>query len=160
MHRFIMSTVIASLVSTAPSAAQSHGQKAEDSAFAALQHRGHAVMGVDQYTSAHRFEPLADGGRIELQREVGDSLGVRQIRRHLRGIAEAFKLGDFQAPGSVHQKKVPGTEVMNRKRERISYTFRELPLGGEVRLSSRDPEAVQAIHEFLAFQRREHRVDP
>jgi len=49
---------------------------ARDSAFAAMQARGKHVMGVDQYTSAHRFDSLADGGRIVLRRDVADSAGV------------------------------------------------------------------------------------
>ncbi|MGH7129185.1 MAG: hypothetical protein ACREIV_11505, partial [Planctomycetaceae bacterium] len=43
---------------------------AADSTFADLQSRGHAAMGVDQYTSTHFFQPLPDGGRIELQRDA------------------------------------------------------------------------------------------
>ena len=34
---------------------------AADSAFAGVQARGHDAMGVDHYTSTHRFEPLSDG---------------------------------------------------------------------------------------------------
>jgi hypothetical protein len=33
-----------------------------DTAYAAVQARGAMVMGVDQYTSHHAFEELADGG--------------------------------------------------------------------------------------------------
>ena len=124
--------------------------------FDALQRRGDAVMGVDQYTSAHRFEPLSDGGRIELQREVDDSAGVVQIRRHLRGIAQAFASGQFDQPMLVHARDVPGTAVMAERRSVITYAYRDLPRGGEVRISSRDSIAIVAIHEFLAFQRSEH----
>jgi hypothetical protein len=42
---------------------------AQDSSFAAMQRRGKIAMCVDPYTSAHRFDDLADGGRIELQRD-------------------------------------------------------------------------------------------
>ena len=44
-----------------------------DSGFAGVQARGEVAMGVNQYTSSHVFEPLADGGRIELQRNANDS---------------------------------------------------------------------------------------
>jgi len=124
--------------------------------FDALQRRGEAVMGVDQYTSAHRFEPLSDGGRIELQREVDDSAGVVEIRGHLRGIAQAFAAGQFDEPMLVHARDVPGTAVMAERRSVITYAYRDLPRGGEVRISSRDSIAIVAIHEFLAFQRSEH----
>ncbi len=130
-----------------------------DSAYAALQRRGSSpmAMGVDQYTSAHRFDDLPDGGRIELQREVEDPAGVERIREHLRHIAAAFAAGDFRIPAFVHDRAdVPGTDVMTAKRAAIRYEFETLPRGAAVRISTSDPEAVQAIHRFLAFQRGDH----
>jgi len=38
----------------------------------------------------------------------------------------------------------------------ITYTVRDLPHGAELRISTKDPAVVTAIHEFLAFQRHEH----
>jgi hypothetical protein len=129
-----------------------------DTSFAASQARGadQRGMGVDQYTSAHRFDALADGGRIELLREVGDSAGIVQIRRHLREIATAFAAGDFGTPGFVHMQQVPGTEVMAARRAAITYVERDLPRGGEGRITTHDPAALKAIHEFIAFQRGGH----
>jgi hypothetical protein len=130
-----------------------------DSAFAAVQARGAEVMGVDQYTSAHVFEDLPDGGRIVLERkDASDSAGVGTIRAHMRTIADAFGRGDFAAPGMVHMTKVPGTDVMAAKRDVISYTVADRPAGAEVRLTTRDTAAVRAIHDFLAFQRMDHRA--
>src|SRR5206468_7304139 len=51
-----------------------------DSAFAAMQARGQAVMGVDQYASAHVFEDLGDGGRIVLDADnPSDAAGIGAI---------------------------------------------------------------------------------
>lgn len=113
-------------------------------------------MGVDQYSSTHIFEPLADGGRIELQRDQPDSAGTDQIRQHMRRIAAAFGAGDFSLPGFVHARDVPGTAVMAAKRQVITYSVEALPRGAAVRLWSTDTAAVRAIHEFLAFQRHDH----
>jgi hypothetical protein len=44
------------------------------------------------------------------------------------------------------------------ERSVITYTYGELPRGGEVRIVSKDPDAIAAIHEFLAFQRHDHRA--
>ncbi len=132
------------------------GDTAEDSAFRAMQARGRAAMGVDQYTSAHIFEPLPDGGRIVLQRSVSDSAGAEAIRAHMREIALAFSRGDFSIPGFVHAQAVPGTDVMRARRAVISYEPHALPRGAEVRIRSSDSIAVAAIHDFLAFQRMEH----
>jgi hypothetical protein len=130
-----------------------------DSAFAALQQRGETAMGVNQYTSQHVFEPLPDGGRIVLQRKESDSVGQATIRAHMREISTAFRNGDFALPGFVHATgDVPGTAVMRRLKAEISYTPRDLPGGAEVVIASRNPEAVSAIHDFLAFQRMDHRA--
>jgi hypothetical protein len=129
---------------------------ASDSSFAAMQERGKMAMGVDQYTSAHRFDVLSDGGRIELQRGTDDSVGIRQIRAHLRLIQHAFEAGDFSTPEFVHMRAMPGTEVMTKKRDVIAYVYHDLPRGGEVRMTTRDPEALAAIHEFLRAQRGAH----
>jgi hypothetical protein len=131
-----------------------------DSAFARMQSRGQQVMGVDQYTSRHRFESLPDGGRIELQRTVADSAGADRIRRHLAEEAAAFRRGDFADPAAVHQTEVPGTRVMAVRRDAIRYEVSDLPLGAQIRIVSTDREAIAAVHAFLAFQRQEHRTEP
>ena len=152
--------VFALFVCAAPLAAQQHdpAHAHSDSAYAAMQSRGQGVMGVDQYTSRHVFEPLPDGGRIALQREVDDTAGALQIRRHLSEVAAAFARGDFSAPFLVHAQDVPGVPVMAAKRGAIRYTVRPLPRGGEIAITTRDTAAVTAVHQFLAFQRREHRA--
>jgi hypothetical protein len=129
----------------------------DDSAFALVQARGHTAMGVDQYTSFHRFEPLPDGGRITLQRNQDDSAGTAQIRAHMRKIAAAFRAGDFTLPGFVHNQEVPGTAIMAARRSRITYTADTVPRGGSVRIRSDDSGAIVAVHQFLSFQRRDHR---
>jgi hypothetical protein len=145
-------------VGVAQSTHNHHGRGESDTAFASMQERGKAAMGVDQYTSAHQFEDLADGGRIELQRDSSDHAGVAEIRAHLQRIAKAFAAGNFNVPGFVHAGEVPGTSVMRERRSRVNYRFSPLPGGGEVRIRTADPTARRAVHEFLAFQRREHRV--
>jgi hypothetical protein len=127
-----------------------------DSGFAGVQQRGGVAMGVDQYTSSHIFEPLPDGGRIELQRDTDDSVGVGQIRRHMQEIAANFSKGDFRLPGFVHAQTVPGTAAMAQRPAAIRYTVETLPRGAALRLQSEDSVAIKAIHEFLAFQRRDH----
>ena len=129
-----------------------------DSAFAAVQERGAVAMGVDQYTSAHVFEPLPDGGRIVLQRDSVDPAGTATIRAHMADIADRFTRGDFSLPGFVHAQEVPGTVVMAAQRALIRYRADTLPRGGEVRIRTDDPAALAAVHQFLAFQAQDHRA--
>ena len=130
-----------------------------DTAFAAVQSRGAAVMGVDQNTSAHVFETLPDGGRIALQTDSVDAVGEATIRAHMRDIAQRFAKGDFTLPGMVHaMPSVPGTAAMTARRAGIRYVVEPLPRGAQVRIITRDAEAIKAVHAFLAFQRMDHRA--
>jgi hypothetical protein len=131
-------------------------QTPPDTGYAALQQRGTMVMGVDQYTSTHRFDDLPDGGRIVLTRSARDTAGVRAIRAHLAEITRAFAAGDFGHTMLVHQRTMPGTEIMQQRRGVISYRMDTLPGGGAVRITTSDALAVRAIHEFLAAQRGDH----
>lgn len=130
-----------------------------DTGFAAMQTRGRATMGVDQYASTHRFDTLPDGGRIELQSDRPDSVAINAIRQHLQTVAQAFQAGDFSAPAFVHRQPVPGSDVMAAKRAVIRYRFSALARGGEVRIVTSDTAALQAIHEFLSFQRDAHHAE-
>jgi len=149
MTRFSLIPLL--MFAAAPLAAQS-----ADTSYAAMQARGKMAMGVDQNASKHVFDDLADGGRIELQADSADSTAITAIRAHLETVASAFKNGDFTTPAFVHSGTVPGTDVLAAKRSAITYQFAPLPRGGEIRITTRDPEALHAIHQFLAYQRREH----
>ena len=74
-------------------------------------------------------------------------------------IRARFARGDFTLPGVVHaMAEVPGTRVMTARKRHIRYRMNELPRGGEVRIVTTDAEALAAVHEFLAFQRMDHRA--
>jgi hypothetical protein len=131
----------------------------KDSAFAAVQERGKSVMGVDQYTSKHVFEDLPDGGRIVLDRDdASDTAAIGTIRQHMRDVLKDFENGDFSKPFSVHAMKVPGTDVMRANAAKISYLVADRPRGAELRISTTDSAALDAVRKFLAFQRQDHRA--
>lgn len=151
-------TIIAVMLAAIACGRPNAPEQSADTTFAAMQMRGAAAMGVDQYTSAHVFEPLPDGGRIVLQRSAADSAGVAEIREHMRDIASRFALGDFSIPGFVHARAVPGTDLMTSRRTMIRYEAESVPGGGLIRITTTDSTALDAVHRFLAFQRDEHHV--
>ena len=156
LMRLIPLCAVLALPFSGASAQAGKTSKKPDTSFSAMQDRGKKAMGVDQYTSTHKFDATPTGGRIELQRDSADAAGVAQIRAHMREIAKSFAAGDFAIPGFVHMQDVPGTKVMRAKRSLISYEPRDLPRGGEVVIRTKDSGAVAAIHDFMAFQRGEH----
>ena len=150
---------LALVVPIAACGRQNKVETQSDSSFAALQQRGEKAMGVNQYTSQHVFEPLPDGGRIVLQREASDSVGVAAIRAHMDTISKSFANGDFAVPGFVHATgDVPGTAAMRRLKAEITYKPQDLPGGAQVVMATKNSQAISAIHEFLAFQRMDHRA--
>jgi hypothetical protein len=47
---------------------------------------------------------------------------------------------------------------MKRLKAEIGYEFKELERGASIRISTRNAEALNAIHEFLVFQIKEHKT--
>lgn len=101
------------------------------------------------------FEPLPDGGRIELQVGVDDSDSIAAIRRDLRALQRALARGDLAAPAAAALRDAPGARAMAANHAKLSWRYADLPRGGELRVKSASSEAIVALHQFLAFQRRE-----
>jgi hypothetical protein len=122
-----------------------------------LDRRGALAMGFDQQKTTHAFVSTASGGSIEVRaNEADDAESTRQIRTHLAEIAKAFAAGDFTTPFQTHGEVPPGVPGMRRLKGVISYEYAEAPRGAIVRIATKDPVALAAVHEFLAYQRREH----
>ena len=161
-----MKTVIAFLLSCALQAAAQDLQscpKHEDHMKAAAQHQadvekhGDTAMGFPHDKTTHHFRLSSDGGAIEVTaNDTKDSQNIKAIQAHLTHIATLFSNGDFAVPMFVHDQVPPGVPVMKEKRSAISYTFEELPAGGRVRIKTKNPDALKAIHDFLRFQIEDH----
>lgn len=127
-----------------------------------MNQRGDHVMGFDHMKTTHHFFLLSDGGAIEVGANSSQDTESRdQIRMHLGHIAKMFAEGNFKAPMLIHDQVPPGTPVMQRLKNDIKYKFEKTEQGGLIRISTDNPEALQAIHEFLRFQITEHKTgDP
>jgi hypothetical protein len=123
---------------------------------------GDMAMGFSHLQTTHHFVLTPSGGFIEVQtNDPKDTTSRDQIRTHLRHIAKAFKDGDFSSPEMTHSRVPPGVPNMQRLKGDIEYKYAETKTGGKVLISTKDPEALKAIHEFLRFQIEDHRTgDP
>jgi hypothetical protein len=121
--------------------------------------RGGQAMGFSQTKTAHHFRLKSDGGAIEvIANRRKDVVSRNQIRQHLQHIAQAFAAGDFSKPLHTHAQLPPGVSVMKERKAEIQYRYEALPRGGRVRLTTKNSEALQAIHEFLRFQITDHQT--
>jgi len=124
---------------------------------AALKARGTIAMGFDQDKTAHHFRTSATGGSIEVEvKDPADSVSRDQVRIHLKELAAAFAKGDFAKPFQTHAEVPPGVPSMERLKAVIRYKYEETARGGLVRITTSDPDAIKAVHEFLGYQAREH----
>jgi len=129
----------------------------------AMNDRGAMVMGFDQDKTTHHFYLYEDGGAIDIAvKDASDTQDRDAIRSHLPHIATMFGMGDFDAPMLVHDSKdVPGTAVLAKHKDKIAYRYRETTMGGRLDIVTKDADALAALHEFLAYQIKEHQTgDP
>ena len=119
----------------------------------------HHVMGFSNETTKHTFRLFDDGGAIEIRAlDEKDSPTIDMIRHHLQVISKRFSDGNFEDPHAVHDRLPDGAATMAAMRNHIDYRFSEIPSGGRVRIRTSDPKALEAIHQFLRFQIREHKT--
>ena len=119
--------------------------------------RGDRVMGFDHAKTTHHFTLTKTGGRIEITANRRDDLGsIGAIRSHLPHIARMFSEGDFEAPMLIHDRVPPGVPTMKRHPGAIAWKYQESAAGGRIVATTKDREALSALHAFLAFQIEDH----
>ncbi len=133
-----------------------HGHQPADEQ---MNKRGDHVMGFDHTKTTHHFLLEESGGSIEVTANKSDDLeSSEQIRMHLKHIAMMFGDGNFNAPMLIHEQTPPGVPVMQELKGEIKYNYEEIDRGAAVRISTQNPTALKAIHDFLRFQIKEHKT--
>ena len=148
-------TLTISLFLTLAAFAQDHKDMPHDG----VNQRGDKVMGFSHEKTTHHFRLTKDGGTIEVTaNDAKDTASRDQIQMHLGHIAGMFAEGNFKAPMLIHEVTPPGVPVMQRLKKEISYVFSKSETGGAVRIATKNPEALKAIHDFLRFQITDHKT--
>ncbi len=130
-----------------------------DQHHADVNSRGDQAMGFDHTKTTHHFYITDEGGVIEAEsKDPADQESQSQIRMHFGHITKMFAEGNFEIPMFIHGKVPPGVPVMKRLKSEIEYGMEETKLGGRVRITTKNKEALSAIHEFLRFQIEDHQT--
>jgi hypothetical protein len=140
----------------------SMSMSADDKHHEEVNKHGDEAMGFSHLKTTHHFRLSPAGGSVDVQaNDPKDTTSRDQIRAHLQKITTAFKNGDFSSPMMTHSRVPPGVPTMQRLKGDIEYKYADTKTGGKVLISTKDPEALKAIHEFLRFQIQDHRTgDP
>jgi TusA-related sulfurtransferase len=126
---------------------------------AVVESHGDQAMGFPHDKTTHHFRMMSDGGSIEVTvNDPSDKTNTGAIRSHMSNIAMMFGNGDFSTPMFIHDGVPPGVTTMKLRKAAIHYTYEEMPSGGRIRITSDDPIAVAAIHDFVRFQITEHQT--
>jgi hypothetical protein len=121
--------------------------------------RGNQGMGFEAAKTTHHFLTNASGGTIDVSaNDPADTASRDAIQHHLQHIARQFSAGNFEIPAFVHDQVPPGVPTMKRLKADISYKYVATESGARVEISTKNPEAVAAIHHFLRFQIEEHQT--
>jgi hypothetical protein len=140
-------------------ASAQHGADSQAAHHAGVDARGARVMGFDQQRTVHHFRLYEDGGTIDVAvKDPANHVDRDAIRQHLPHIARLFADGRFDAPMLVHATEVPGRPELARLKAAVSYVYVETPGGARVDIVTTHPEALAAVHRFLAFQIADHRT--
>lgn len=159
MKTAVRIAVMSSGILLLSSAAFAQNSTSADAHHAAVDARGDHVMGFDHVTTTHHFRLTPSGGAIEVTvNDAADRESRDAIRGHLGHIARKFSEGDFEAPMLIHDRVPPGVPVLKQKKGLIRWTYEEMPSGGRIRITTKDAEALTAIHDFLRFQIADHRT--
>ncbi|HWC77581.1 MAG TPA: hypothetical protein VG778_08965 [Blastocatellia bacterium] len=131
----------------------------QDSHHTGVNQRGDRVMGFEHTRTTHHFRLNAHGGVIDVSvNDPNDSASREQIRTHLKHIAQKFAQGDFTAPMLIHAQTPPGVSEMKRLKADIKYEFESTERGALVRITTTSAKAIEAVHEFLLFQIKDHQT--
>jgi aminoglycoside/choline kinase family phosphotransferase len=132
---------------------------AEDPHHQGVVERGDHVMGFSQDKSTHHFRLYPDGGAIEAESNAAADAATRdEIRSHFAHIVKMFSAGNFSAPMLIHAQNPPGVEAMKKLRGEIQYKVENTEQGARIRITTKNSEALEAVHKFLRFQISDHQT--
>jgi hypothetical protein len=138
---------------------QSSGMMGDMMHHSMVMQHGEQAMGFSQTQTTHHFFLTKDGGVIQVEaNDPNDTRNRDLIRTHLAHIGQAFAAGDFSDPLAVHDKYPDGVPVLQSLKGDIHYAFEQTAQGGRVTLKTANPQALDAIHEFLRFQVIDHQT--
>lgn len=121
---------------------------------------GSHVMPFSLEETTHIFKQLPDGGIEQvLAKDSANKDQIALIQMHLEYEATNFRQGNFLDPMKIHGEDMPGVNDLRRDATKIVFTYHALPLGAEIIYSSKDSDAISAIHTWFDAQVKDHGQD-
>lgn len=159
--RFWILLGVGLLAAAATARAQEHGKAGQHVSRQAMIHqRGSLVMPFDLDRTVHVFKRTKEGGVQQVRaKDPEDMAQIRLIQNHMREEAQQFARGDFSDPATLHGHDMPGLQVLEHSAGALEVSYKDLSDGAEIGYKTRDPEVLEAIHQWFRAQLRDHGAD-
>ncbi|HBI16358.1 MAG TPA: hypothetical protein DDY20_12765 [Desulfobulbaceae bacterium] len=121
---------------------------------------GPSVMPFDLAKTTHIFRMTDTGGvqRVVVKDQTATDQ-VSLIQQHLQHEAEAFQIGNYIDPASLHGADMPGLRELQVGAAAIKVSFSVLPTGAQITFAAKDIQLITAIHRWFGAQLSEHCAD-
>lgn len=152
-NALLYATIAAGALSTAAMAGETPRQQE-------VAQRGADVMPFSLAATTHIFTKTAHGGIQQVITKHPDARQTTLIRQHLASIAKQFAQGNFSDPTRIHGMSMPGLATLRAARPgELRVSYRDVPNGGEIDYSSKQPRLVGALHQWFDAQLSDHGHD-
>jgi hypothetical protein len=108
-----------------------------------------ALLPVDQAKIALHFRLLSDGGAIDLVARRSSPVVLRETARL---ISDKLSAGNFDLPLLAKDQSPPHLDALKKQKSSFAYKIEGMAGGIRIRITTADPAARAALHEFLRFQ--------
>jgi hypothetical protein len=82
---------------------------------------------------------------------------IKLIQSYLQKMSNNFTKGDFSETERIHGANMPGLAQLKKAHPYdIKFEYKALPLGAQVHYSTEYPLLIQALHEWLDAQMKDH----
>ena len=106
------------------------------------------------------FTLLPDGGVIQMEANDPFDIQTRDaVRQRISEIENSFRRADFGTLSGDAGQTAAGTATMKRLKDQLRYSTENLPAGGQLRITTSNPEARNAVYDFLRFHIQQHKTD-
>lgn len=121
---------------------------------------GSHVMPFSLEETTHIFKQNPLGGVEQvLVKDPTNKNQIALIQMHLEYEAHNFRRGNFKDPVTIHGENMPGVTDLSKRATDITFTYHALANGAEIVYSSKDPNAISAIHTWFGAQVKDHGQD-
>jgi hypothetical protein len=103
------------------------------------------------------FSKTVHGGVLHVVTKTDNPEQIKLIQDHLQQMAAEFRTGDFSSTMRMHGADMPGLQQLKSAADDdIRYEYKPLPNGAQIHFSTEYPQYVQALHEWLDAQAKDH----